>query len=179
AQQTAFFSQLMGGVTNVVGSLSRLIGVDAGSALSGYSHDYKLDFKDKSDAEIQQMLGDLLGSVLQEQAAQVLATGGQDDLAEWVRNLQGTSDEVTAAIMDLVGTMEALKSSTIKGLDIDSLRAWQQDGETMAQTMQRIVGAFAQFDDAFMSDAQKLQAAQEQITAAFARMGVDIPASSA
>jgi hypothetical protein len=178
SDQSTFFSQLMSGVTNVVGSLSRLTGAP-GTALDGYSHDYKLDFKGKSDAEIQTMLGDLLGSVLREQTSQVLKASGNTELSKWVDDLKGTSDEVTHAIMDLVDTMDALKHSTIKGLDINSLKAWQQDGESFGDTLQRVMGAFAQFDDAFMSDAQKLQAAQDQVTDAFKSMGIAIPASSA
>lgn len=94
-------------------------------------------------------------------------------------------DPLTAAFADLDAAVKkaleieavtnALSSLGAKGLDITALQAWQRTGETLTQTFQRVAGQFASFDDAFLTDAQKLANAQTAVTGTFHMLGIAVP----
>lgn len=103
------------------------------------------------------------------------------DLLNSVTASTATQDQINtvlAAAQELKGVLDGLSMVSIKGLDLTSLKAFALQGETITQTFQRVVGAFQAFDNAFMTDAQKLQVAQTQVTNVFSTLGIAVPQSS-
>jgi hypothetical protein len=75
---------------------------------------------------------------------------------------------------EMANVMKALPSLGMH-IDIAGLQAMAQAGESIGQTFTRLATTMAQFDDAFMSDAQKIAKAQKELTDGFAAMGIAIP----
>lgn len=93
-----------------------------------------------------------------------------------------TSQEITDVLnkaAEMAYVIKTLPTLNITGLDVASLQAFAAAGETISQTMARVSKAYSDFDNSFMSDSQKVTAAQNAVTAAFAQMGVAIPRSVA
>ncbi len=98
--------------------------------------------------------------------------------ADFIRGFTGTADELVQQIVGFAQILDALDQMNITGLDIEALRAFQQDGETIEQTLQRVGSAWAWFQDAFTTDAEKLDRAQRQVTDVFTTLGIEIPATT-
>ncbi len=95
--------------------------------------------------------------------------------------LTASFEQLDAAIkkaLEIKSVIDALGQLNANGLDITALQAWQREGESISQTFQRVAGQFASFDDAFMTDAQKVAAAQTAVTGAFGKLGIAIPEST-
>jgi hypothetical protein len=107
------------------------------------------------------------------------------DIADILNSLVATSatsdqiSQILKAAQEMKDVLDAIPKLNIKGLDVATLRAWQVEGESLTQTLQRVANAYAQFDNAFMSDAQKLAAARDSVTAVFHDLGIAVPESSA
>lgn len=99
--------------------------------------------------------------------------------SDFIRNFKGTSEDLAKEIAAYVAVLETAGASGIKGLDIAALQGWQREGENLAQTLMRVMGTFTAFDEAFMSDAQKLERSQAAVIAVFAELGRAVPESSA
>lgn len=85
---------------------------------------------------------------------------------------------VIAAATEMKQVIDALAGLGVKGLDIKALQAFQLEGESIGQTFQRVGGAWAQFQDLFYSDAEKIAAVQDQVAAVFADLGIAVPTSA-
>jgi hypothetical protein len=180
--QSQFFASIMSGINATLGVFAHAAGVDQNSVLAGYHRDFNIqttsDGKSLSDAELQKLIGDFFGSVLQEQTAALFTAGGNTRLAEYVTSLKGTGEEVTAMIQELANVMQAIPDLHMKGLSAEALLDWAQGTETLGQTFQRVAGQLAQFDDAFMSGEQKFSAAQAMVAATFDKLGIAVPDST-
>lgn len=178
ASQLGFFKDMMLGVAQTVGAFAQQLGVDATSILANYGHEFKFDFKDKTDAEVNAMMSGLFGDVLREQVSTLFTSSGHEVLAQYVDQLQGTTGEVTNSILELLGVMEGVKHLNFKAVDAEAILAMGREGETIGQTFQRIASTMAEFDDKFMTDAQKLKAATDFVAATFSDLSIAIPADS-
>lgn len=91
---------------------------------------------------------------------------------------KATIEELNAVIaqaLEMKQVIDALGQMNLKGLDIDALKAWRKEGETIGQTFQRVAGQWAQFDQLFTTDAERLVAAQKKVTEVFGKLGIAIP----
>jgi hypothetical protein len=180
--QSEFLNHFMSGLADVTAPLARLLGVNASTALSGYSRDFNFQLSNNgemlSSEEISKLFGNLMGTVLQEQVATLLDSGGQGKLADYIRGLKEEGDALTAKVIELVNVMSGLKQLDLKGLDANALMAWQKGSETLGQAFDRVAGQITSFDDAFMTADQKLERSQRQVISTFADLGIAVPANT-
>lgn len=94
-----------------------------------------------------------------------------------IEPLTATTEELTAAFHNADIGMGALALG-IRGLDFQTLQAFQQDGETIEQTLTRVGTAWTWFQDNFTTDAERLERAQTSVTDVFATLGIAIPATT-
>jgi hypothetical protein len=131
--------------------------------------------------------GDSLGAALNLEAQRALLAALQaSELPKQVADIlnsvmaAGASSEdiqrVIAMATEMANVMKALPSLNLH-IDIDGLRAMAQAGESIGQTFTRLATTMAQFDDAFMSDAEKLAKAQKEVADGFHALGLAIPSS--
>lgn len=183
ASQTEFFNSIMASVGATVNAVARLVGGDASSALANYSHPFNLQLNENgtplTDEQVVKLMSDLFGTVLQEQVAIVFTDAGRSELAAYVTALKGTGEEITAFINELVGVMQGLDAMDILGLSVESLMAWQREGESLGAAFERVGGQWAWFTDNFTTDADKITAAQRFVAASFADLGIAVPDSLA
>lgn len=98
-------------------------------------------------------------------------------IAEQIRAWSGTSTDLQAFIEQTLAIIEGLSGSGIKGLDISALKAMQREGEDLGQTFQRVGGQWAQFNELFTTEAERLTAAQDAVTKTFGDLGIAVPSS--
>jgi hypothetical protein len=98
--------------------------------------------------------------------------------AETIRHWTGTASDLATQITTEASILAAIPQVHLKGLDMDALRGFQTQGETIDQTFQRIAQSVAQFDSAFTADADKLSTAQTQVSDTFASLGIAVPDST-
>lgn len=121
-------------------------------------------------------------------AAAILAALQATDMPAALHNIIKDIDPATASLQQLDAALQqllttkavidALAQLNLRGLDITALTAWQQGSETLTQTLQRVVTQISQFDNAFMTDAQKLDHARAVIAQTFSDLGIAIPSSN-
>lgn len=92
---------------------------------------------------------------------------------------QASIDALIASAEELNSVLGMLASVTISGLTVDSLKAMQAAGESLAQTASRVTGNFAALQDLFSTDAEKMARDQQLIADAFASINVAVPDSIA
>lgn len=163
AEQKEFFdtfNEALRGTTDLLGAL---LNIDVSQVLADYAHDFQIAIKDRTPEQIAEAFSNLFGTVLQEQVESIFKAGGDDELAQYVHRLKGTGEEITRAIQELVGTMAALDAINLKGLDVHALMAYQQAGETLTQTLERVGGGWLKLKDAFTSDAVKFDRAKTDL----------------
>jgi DNA-binding phage protein len=102
-----------------------------------------------------------------------------DEMLDSVTNLATMSaEEIDALLTELLetgGVLRGLADVNLTNFDLDALKAFALEGETIGQTFQRVVGQFKQVEDAFTSDATKLKIAGDKVTALFQGMGKEMP----
>lgn len=77
-----------------------------------------------------------------------------------------TADQIDAIIArarEMYAVLEGLETLDLTGLDVEALRAFALEGETIGQTFQRVGGAWMQLSDAFTSDATKLEKMRREL----------------
>lgn len=153
----------------------------ATSALSGYtSAGRRMDgqpaqfaFPEGTDKEAaEQLAKELLQSRYGTLFAEVDAS-----IADQVKNWSGDSASLETFIETMLGVIEGLGKLNITGLDLESLKAMQKEGESLDQTFQRVANTWAWFTDNFYTDAEKLDIAQKQVEKTFAELGIAVPAN--
>lgn len=180
--QRGTFAGMFRGVSSTTGLLGRLLGLDPSQALAGYTRDFNVQLSDngnpRSDEDLRQAFGELFASVLQDQVAMLFDAGGDQKLAEYVRSLTGSTDEIVQNISELVGSIAGLKALDLKGLDIHALMAWQREGESVGEAFQRVATAWGDFQNAFLSDDDKLAMAWTSLLDTFGEFGYAVPDSN-
>jgi len=90
--------------------------------------------------------------------------------SDYIANFTGKSDDLIKAIGEMAGVMDVLASSSIKGLTLDALRAFQQGTESLGQTLQRVTQAYASYEQLFVPqqerDKKMFDALRNEIAAA-------------
>lgn len=111
------------------------------------------------------------------------------DLPKDVKDLLNSVSADTASATDIQAVLT--KASQLKAvldglgkldwgnLTLDGVKAMALAGETIDQTFARIAGQMSAFDNAFLTDAQKLDIAKTHVKAVFDQLGIAIPASTA
>lgn len=181
-EQAAFFAQVFKGIGGITGAAGSLVGVDSAALLAGYSKPFDFQLNENgeplSDEALAKLFGDYFGGVLQEQVAMVFDAGGRGELAEYVKALKGSGEEITGFISELVAVMGALDQADILGMRVEDLMKFKLEGETLTQTFQRVGGAWAQFKDIFYTDAEKFASVQADVSKVFADLGVAMPTTN-
>lgn len=128
-------------------------------------------------AEVQHQLDQMLLAALQNSdlAPEI------EKVLHSITDVAGATDEQIRAVLaqaqEMAGVLEGLKHLNLNLTEQD-LEGFRVEGESIGQTFQRIAGQIGSFDSAFMSDAQKMQAAQSAVHAAFDELGTAIPDSA-
>lgn len=181
-EQAAFFAQVFKGIGGITGAAGSLVGVNSSALLAGYSKPFDFQLNENgeplSDEALAKLFGDYFGAVLQEQVAMVFDAGGRGELAEYVKALKGSGEEITGFISELVAVMGALDQADILGMRVEDLMKFKLEGETLTQTFQRVGGAWAQFKDIFYTDAEKIASVQADVSKVFADLGIAMPTTN-
>jgi hypothetical protein len=129
--QQRYFASMMAPIGTIVSHLAERFGVDPNAALSGYSRSFNLQLNEngepKSDEEIAAMFNELFIGVLQDQVERVLRTGGNTKLADYVKGLKGSADEVGSTIHNVLALMDSIDSlgqtiAVLEGGPIEALK---------------------------------------------------------
>jgi hypothetical protein len=91
-----------------------------------------------------------------------------------------TSEEIDALIqkgLEMNRVVNGLAALDLKGLDAETLGSFALYGESIGQTFDRIAGAWHSFEDAFLSDDQKLDRAMTSVSSTFEKLGIAVPTS--
>jgi hypothetical protein len=122
--------QMMSAVSGIISSLGHELGVNVSQAIASYTQSFNVqlsnDGKPRSDAEIQQEFTDIFAKTLQEQMALVFDASGDNNLARYVRSLQGAGQDITQAIANLLAMRDAVKElgdtiATVQGGPVEAL----------------------------------------------------------
>lgn len=168
--QTGFLASLMEPITSAIGGLASILGVNAGSALAGYSHPFNVQLTDngkpRSEEDIRKEFNDVLGHVLQEQVETILRTGGKGALADYVHNLQGTGAEIAQTVQDVLNLVKATD-------DLGKTITFLADGplEALKLHLKDLDKSVSDADQAFTEaiaggDPSKILAAEQTLTSA-------------
>lgn len=98
-------------------------------------------------------------------------------IAETIRTWSGTSTELQAYIETALGIVEGLGEMGVTGLNITTLQLMTREGETLAQTFQRVAGTWSWFNENFYTESERLEMATTQVNGVFAQLGLEIPGS--
>jgi hypothetical protein len=98
--------------------------------------------------------------------------------AEQIKGWAGTSTELQSFIESALGLFESISGSSIKGLNIDSLRAMAREGEALGDTMNRVAGDMAGLNSLFVDENQAYLDALRMVNDEFAALGVSMPATA-
>jgi hypothetical protein len=112
SDQSQFLAQVFRGVGATTGILGHALGLDPSTALSGYNRSFNLQLSENGEvdpAHVQQIFGDLMSSVLQEQVSMLFDQAGETPLADYIRDLKQTGDALTQTINEFVGAYAGLK----------------------------------------------------------------------
>lgn len=85
---------------------------------------------------------------------------------------------VINAAIEMKMVLDGLKALDLKGLDITALKAWQREGESIGQAFQRVATAWGDFQNAFLSDDDKLAMAWTSLLDTFGEFGYAVPDSN-
>lgn len=118
------------------------------------------------------------GSIMLTRYTAVLNTI-DDGLGSMLDGFDGTAQELAALVTGIVSTYEGLRALNLNGLDMEALKAFQVNGESIADTFSRVSTAYLTFVDSFTTDAEKLAAAQTLVTTTFEQLGMSVPDSVA
>jgi hypothetical protein len=177
--QSDYLTNLMTGANRVTGTIGDYEGVNSKDVLSGYHRDFTVQMSNNGDPisqdELNTQLGNFFGSVLQEQTERLFHAGGDTKMEDYVKNLHGTGDELTQEIVGIAQAAAGLKQMNMKGLDLDALLAWKQGNESLSETYTRVSSQLSEFDNNFMTDAQKLQAGKDVLKSGFDSLGISMP----
>lgn len=180
--QQAFFTSMMAGISSTLGSIGQSLGVDPQAALSGYSRSFNIQTTNNgqllSDEEMRTQFGNLFAGVLQDEVSILLSSSGHTALADYVKGLTGSGEQIASSIEELSVVMAAVPELHMPGLTPEAILAWRQGTETIGQTFQRVAGQLSSFDNQFMTDAQKLEAARTRVNSVFSELGIAIPEST-
>lgn len=100
------------------------------------------------------------------------------EFASFVRGYTGKSEDLLKAIGDFAGVLSALDGIGIPGLDLEALKGLKQAGEELTQTFTRVASEWSAYQNAFLTDAEKLGIAQASIAKGFADLGIEVPRSN-
>lgn len=97
--------------------------------------------------------------------------------AEFIRSYTGKSEDLLKAIGEFVGVLDGLDAIGIKGLDLEALKGFQKEGEELAATFGRIAQSWSAYQDAFLTEGEKVSLMQEGLVKGFADLGIEMPVS--
>jgi hypothetical protein len=168
--QQAFFANFLRPITSIVEALGERYGVDPRQTLAGYSRDFNLQLNENgemlSDEKLSELFGNLFGEVLRDQVSAMLEAGGDLRLADYVKDLKGSGEEITAAVqkvLSLLGAIDAL-GEAIEVLEGGPIVALQKQLDAMNK---RVEKANEALDKAFTSgNPEEVLAAEQELAAA-------------
>jgi hypothetical protein len=168
--QQSFFDNLLRPITSVVQSLGQRYGIDPRQTLAGYTRDFNLQLNENgemlSDEKLSKLFGDLFGEVLRDQVALMLKAGGDTRLADYVAQLTGSGEEVTAAVQNVLGLLDAIDAlgDAIEILEGGPVVALQKQIEAMNKRVEK--GKAALTAALSGGDPAEILAAEKELAAA-------------
>lgn len=84
---------------------------------------------------------------------------------------------VLTAAAQMKQILDGLATMNVKGLDIESLKAFQREGEAIGDTFARLANKWAYFNDNFFTDAEKLERSQKKLNDTFTDLNQAVPAN--
>ncbi len=99
------------------------------------------------------------------------------EFAAFIRGYTGKSEDLLKAIGEFAGLLGALDGIGIPGLDIKALQGLKKAGEDITQTFTRVAAEWSAYQNAFLTDAEKLGLAQQQLAQGFEDLGIAVPKS--
>lgn len=97
--------------------------------------------------------------------------------AAFIRGYTGKSEDLLKAIGEFVGVLDGLDQIGIKGLNLDALKGFQKDGEELTATFGRIAQSWSAYQEAFLTEGEKIGLMQDQLVKGFADLGIEMPGS--
>jgi hypothetical protein len=99
------------------------------------------------------------------------------EFADYISNFTGKSEDLIKAIGEMAGVLDALSNTSIKGLTLDALRAFQAEGESLAQTFSRVTGAFDAYSKLFVPESERNQKLFEALADALKAQNAVLPST--
>jgi hypothetical protein len=99
------------------------------------------------------------------------------EFADYIANFSGKSEDLIRAIGEMAGVLDALSNTSIKGLTLDALRAFQAEGESLAQTFSRVTGAFDAYSKLFVPESERNQKLFESLAEALKAQNAVLPST--
>lgn len=168
--QTRAFADMMAPITNVVTWLGMQLGVDSHTALAGYSKPFNLQMNENgkplTNDEANKLFNELFTGVMKDQVELMLRAGNKGVLADYLRDVKGTTEELGTAVKTVLDLMDAMKSlkdmiAEIEGGPIGALN------NELGKMKKRVDDAEAAFSASLSSkDPGKMLAAEQELTAA-------------
>lgn len=97
------------------------------------------------------------------------------EFAAFIRGYTGKSEDLLKAIGEFAGVLDGLDAIGIPGLDLESLKGFQKQGEELGQTFARIAQQFSEYQNLFLTDSEKLGLVQKSVAQGFADLGIEVP----
>lgn len=168
--QLMFLNRQMAAVSGMVGRFASWLGVNPGSALSGYSRDFSIQMSDNgepiSPEEAARRIAEVFVGALQDQVEIVLRAGGRAPLADFIGALSGSPEQIAGTINAVLGLVDSVESlgdaiTMLEGGPVDAIRM------TLRDLDRDVTRAQSAFDAALASgDPEAILAAERELTGA-------------
>lgn len=97
--------------------------------------------------------------------------------ADYIRNFSGNSQDLIKEIGTMTAVFESLSQTTIRGLTLDALRAFQLEGENLADTFGRIAKGFGEYESLFVPAAERNEKAFDALRNTLQEQNAVLPAT--
>ncbi|MCA3068632.1 MAG: hypothetical protein ING73_17170 [Rhodocyclaceae bacterium] len=95
--------------------------------------------------------------------------------SDYVAGFTGKSEDLIKEIGIMGAVLDGLSTTTIKGLTITSLRAFQAEGENLANTFARVAKGFGEYESLFIPEAERNQKAFDALRDTLTEQNVVLP----
>lgn len=98
--------------------------------------------------------------------------------ADYIRSYTGKSEDLVKELASFSAVLEQLQGTGVKGLNLNSLRALQQDGEELSATFNRVAQGMSSINSMFVDETDAYLQALKLVGDEFTAMGVDLPVTA-
>ena len=98
--------------------------------------------------------------------------------ADYIRSYTGKSEDLVKELASFSAVLEQLQGTGVKGLNLNSLRALQQDGEELSATFTRVAQGMSSINSMFVDESDAYLQALKLVGDEFSAMGIDMPVTA-